>query len=328
MKTLILAALGVAAFVPSNLTAPVAITEWTVPYADSRPRDPGVDSEGRVWFVGQVGNYVAYLEPATGKFTRFDLAQGTHPHNLIIDAQDQVWLAGNRNATIGRLDPATGKVTSYSMTDPAAKDPHTLLLDPKRNVIWFTSQQSNGIGLFDPAKGTTRVVALPQPGSRPYGIALDSRGRPWVVEFGANRLATVDPATMALTEISLPDARSRPRRLAITSDDRIWMNDYVRGTLIRYDPATKKFDEWTLPGGARSLPYAMAADDQDRVWVVETGVQPNNLVGVDGKTGATVSETPVLPSGAGTIRHMVFDRKSGAIWFGTDANTVGRAAVR
>lgn len=328
MKSVVLAVLSTAILAPAQLAAPVPITEWTVPYTDSRPRDPDVDSKGRVWFVGQAGNYVAYLEPTSGKFTRFDIAAGTHPHNLIVDAQDQVWLAGNRNATIGRLDPSTGKVTSYSMTDAAAKDPHTLVRDVKSNVIWFTSQQSNGVGRFDPVKGTVRVVALPQSGSRPYGIVLDAKGRPWFVEFGANRFGTIDPATMALTEMSLPDPRSRPRRLAITSDGRLWMNDYVRGTMLRYDPATKKFDEWPLPSGERSLPYAMAVDDQDRVWVVETGVQPNRLVGMNGKTGAIESETPILPSGAGTVRHMVFDRKSGAIWFGTDANTIGKAQVR
>ena len=31
----------------------VEIREWTVPWANTRPRDPIVDAEGRVWFVGQ-----------------------------------------------------------------------------------------------------------------------------------------------------------------------------------------------------------------------------------------------------------------------------------
>ncbi|MDQ3556263.1 MAG: lyase, partial [Gemmatimonadota bacterium] len=45
---------------------PVQITEWQVPWADSRPRDPYVDAQGRVWFVGQRSDYVAYLEPSSG----------------------------------------------------------------------------------------------------------------------------------------------------------------------------------------------------------------------------------------------------------------------
>ncbi|MDP9178463.1 MAG: hypothetical protein M3O61_12345, partial [Gemmatimonadota bacterium] len=46
--------------------SPVAITEWTVPWEKTRPRDPYVDGQGRVWFVGQEGNYVARLDPVSG----------------------------------------------------------------------------------------------------------------------------------------------------------------------------------------------------------------------------------------------------------------------
>ena len=64
----------------------VVITEWTVPWERSRPRDPFADAKSRVWFVGQTGNYVAYLEPSTGKFHRFQIAQNTLPHNLIVES--------------------------------------------------------------------------------------------------------------------------------------------------------------------------------------------------------------------------------------------------
>ncbi|MGH7751213.1 MAG: lyase, partial [Gemmatimonadales bacterium] len=34
------------------------INEWTVPWTGTRPRDPYLDRQGRVWFVGQTGHYV------------------------------------------------------------------------------------------------------------------------------------------------------------------------------------------------------------------------------------------------------------------------------
>ena len=43
-------------------TSTVEITEWTVPWEKTRPRDPFVDAGGRVWFVGQTGNYIAHLD--------------------------------------------------------------------------------------------------------------------------------------------------------------------------------------------------------------------------------------------------------------------------
>jgi virginiamycin B lyase len=76
-----------------------------------------------------------------------------------------------------------------------------------------------------------------------------------------------------------------------------------------------------------SLPYAMASDDKDRIWLVETGVQPNRLVGFDPATSSWFSITPISKSGALTVRHMIFHSPTRALWFGTDANTIGRASV-
>ena len=65
----------------------------------------------------------------------------------------------------------------------------------------------------------------------------------------------------------------------------------------------------------------------DRVWFVETGPQPNRLVGFDPKTEKFFGETPIAESGGLTVRHMVYHPGTKALWFGTDANTIGRALV-
>ena len=306
-------------------SAPVEIKEWTVPWPNSRPRDPYVAPDGKVWFVGQTADYVAYLVPETGEFKRYELEPGTGPHNQIVDRQGFVWYAGNRAAHIGRLDPGDGKITQYPMPDPEARDPHTLIFDSKGD-IWFTMQGANRVGKLTVATGAVRLIQVPTPRARPYGIVVDSNDRPWIVLVGTNKIATVDPATMALREIALPRPETRPRRVAVTSDDKIWYVDYAAGYLGRYDPANGKVDEWRAPSAGESQPYAMTSDAQDRLWFVETGVRPNRLVGFDPKTAQFFSETPV-PSGAGTVRHMIFHGPSRAIWFGTDAGTIGRALV-
>jgi virginiamycin B lyase len=310
---------------PTALPAQIPIKEWPVPYKDSRPRDPYVDSKNRVWFVGQVGNYLAYLDPKTGNFRRYELQEGTLPHNLIVDKNDLVWYAGNGNAHIGKLDPADGKITRYPMPNPAARDPHTLVFDQKGD-IWFTVQHGNFVGRLATATGKVDLVEVPTPNARPYGIVVDSKGRPWFNEFGSDKIATVDPATLKLKEYSLPHERARGRRIAVTSDDRIWYVDYTRGFLGRLDPTSGQTKEWALPGGSGALPYAMASDQNDRIWLVETGSQPNRLVGFDPRTGKFFGTTRI-PGGGGTVRHMVFEKRSGDIWFGTDNNTIGRAEV-
>ncbi len=330
MRWIIAAVLAASAAPLSLMTAAalygqVPVKEWPVPYADSRPRDPYVDGQNRVWFVGQVGNYLAYLEPVSGKFKRYELEAGALPHNLIVDKKGMVWYAGNGNGHIGKLDPATGKITRYAMPNPEARDPHTLVFDDKGD-IWFTLQNSNFVGRLRTGTGKIDLIEVATPNARPYGIAIDSKGRPWFNEFGSEKIAMVDPATLKIREQPLPNDRSRSRRLAITSDDRIWYVDYSRGYLGRFDPAAGQFKEWALPGGPSALPYAMAVDSRDRLWMVETGSQPNRLVGFDPKTEKFFGITPI-PSGGGTVRHMMYDKRSGQIWFGTDNNTIGRAQV-
>ena len=65
-----------------------------------------------MWFVGQNGNYVAYLDNKTGDFKRYEIDPGTNPHNLVVE-KGMVWFTGNRNNRIVKLDPATGKLTTY-----------------------------------------------------------------------------------------------------------------------------------------------------------------------------------------------------------------------
>src|SRR2546423_13111482 len=103
----------------AQAVAPLTIPEWKVPWANTRPRDPYVAADGKVWFVGQAGNYIANLDPASGKFRRFEIEEGTHPHNLIIAKQGRVWFSGNTNARIGWLDEATGRRPIYHLPEPA-----------------------------------------------------------------------------------------------------------------------------------------------------------------------------------------------------------------
>jgi virginiamycin B lyase len=322
------AGLGTIAAMPVLAQAKVGavpIEEWTVPWERTRPRDPAVAPDGRIWFVGQAGNYVARLDPSTGRFERFEIEAGTYPHNVIVDAAGNGWYAGNRNGMIGRIDGKTGAITRYPMPDPAAGDPHTLVFD-RQGDIWFTVQGGNFVGKLSVATGAVRLIKVPTPQARPYGIVIDRQNRPWLDLFGTNKIATVDPATMELREYPLPDQRSRPRRIAVTSDGMIWYGDYSRGFVGRLDPATGAVKEWAAPAGARSLPYAMTTDDQDRIWMVETGIQPNRLVGFDPRREEFFGQTDI-PSGGGTVRYMVFDARTGLIWFGSDANTIGKAQV-
>lgn len=302
----------------------VEITEWPVPWKDTRPRDPDVAPNGVIWLVGQGGDYAARFDPASGEFRRKDLPPGTGPHNLIIDWDGTLWIAGNRQAFIGRMNYTTGELARFNMPDETARDPHTMVFSG-RNEIWFTLQWSNFVGRLNKNSGQVDLVPMQTGQARPYGIKVDSKGHPWVALLGTNGLATIDPASMELKVIYLPREQARLRRLVITPDDAVWYTDYNQGYIGRYEPETGEFTEWKTPS-EQSGPYAMAADAMGRIWFVETWPETNLLVGFDPLAGTFFSVTPI-PSGAGAVRNMVYDAGRNSLWFGTDTNNLAQAVL-
>ena len=323
IATLLLAGAPALVSAEDNAGGP-QITEWDVPWENTRPRDPDVAADGTIWFVGQAGHYVGHFDPDTETFERHDLADGTGPHNVIVTDDGEIWYAGNKAAHLGRLDPSDGSIEKVATPEDRARDPHTLIEDD-RGRIWFTSQWANTVGRYNRETGDLELVDVPTERARPYGIKLDDAGDAWIALHGTHKLAHVDAETFTLTEIDVPREKARPRRLGIT-DRGIWYVDYAQGYLGLYDPDDESFTEWRTPGGDRSGPYGMAIDHAGRPWFVETWQQPNRFVGFDPDREEFFGLTDV-PSGGGTVRHMVFDPERRAIWFGADTNTIGKAVV-
>lgn len=320
----LIAVLGHAAPVESAENR-VNIEEWKVE-AEGRPRDPYASGPDTVWFVGQVGDYIGRLTPSTGQIEIRPLEDEPGPHNLIVGSDGVVWYAGNLSGYIGRYDPKTDEIRRIEMPDSAADDPHTLVFDADEQHIWFTVQHGNFIGRLSLDDQKVDLIQAPTDGARPYGIKTGPDGTVWVALVGTNKLASVDPRTLAITEHEIPAKDARPRRLEVTEAGEVWYADYRRGVAGRFSPSSGAFAELALPSGAGSRPYGTALDPAGLLWIVETGVEPNRLIGIDTGAAKILSVTPI-PSGAGTIRHMHYYPAEGEVWFATDAATVGRAHV-
>lgn len=300
------------------------IDRWKVPFENSRPRDPDVDRNGIVWFVGQTGDYVAAFDPAEEQFRKFDLDEGTGPHNLIIGEDRYIWYSGNRAAHIGRIDPNNGTIEKIQMPE-SVTDPHTLIGDG-RGHIWFTAQRANYLGRLTLANRKVEVVKSTVASSLPYGIDVDASGRPWANLLGTNKLATLDPRTLALDLVDIPRGTARTRRIEVAEDGKVWYTDYSQGVIGSYDPKTRRFEEWPAPAGTTAKPYAMALDDRGRVWFADSAAQPNHLIAFDIESEKFVVDVEVKDA-RGAIRHMVFHEPGRALWFGTDTNDLVRVRV-
>ncbi len=304
----------------------IAFTQWQVPTLGQRARDPVEAPDGAIWWVGQRGNILGRLDPATGEMTEYPLPDNAMPHSVTLDAAGNAWYTGNKNGSIGKFDPVTGEISVFNMPDPAARDPHTAVFD-REGILWFTLQQSNMIGRLDPETGDIKLVSAPRKGSRPYGIKVDSEGVLWVACNGKNCLIKVNPETMALTEYTLPIPETTVRRLDIASDGMIWYVNSSQGRLGRLNPKTGEAKEWPSPSGPKSHPYALAVVD-DIVWYNESGVRPDPLVRFDPAT-ETFQSWPI-PTGniyAGIVRHMRPTRDGDLLIHQSSTNRILRVEI-
>jgi virginiamycin B lyase len=261
----------------------ISIRLWPVPTPGSRPHDPLAAKDGSLWYTGQLAGVMGRLDPKTGTFKEFQLkTPHTGPHGAAEDQDGNIWFTGNHVGIIGKLDPKTGTVTEYKMPDPEVRDPHTLNFD-RNGILWFTAQGANIVGRLDPKTGDIKIVSSPTEKSRPYGLMINSKGNPAVVEFGTNKVATIDPQTMAFREYTLPASGARPRRLAYEGDDIVWYSDFARGFLGRLDLKTGEVKEWQSPSGPKSEPYGIVFT-KGAVWYSESGAKPNTIVRFDPKT--------------------------------------------
>lgn len=312
-----------AVLIPGPVEA--SIQEWPVPTPGSRPHDPLAARDGSIWWTGQLAGRIGRLDPKTGQMKEYALkTPHTGPHGLVEDKTGNIWFTGNNAGLIGKLEPKTGAVTEYPIPDPEVRDAHSLAFDPS-GILWFTVQQANRIGRLDPKTGDIKLLTSPTPNSRPYGIQVNSKGVPFLVEFGANKIASIDPNTLMIREYALPDPAARPRRLAIGPDDVIWYTDFSRGFLGRLDPTTGKVTEWQSPSGPKSEPYGIVFT-KGALWYSESFAKPNTVVRFDPKTAAFQSWA--IPGGGDIVRNMDVTPDGNPVLANSLVNAVGLVTIK
>jgi virginiamycin B lyase len=297
---------------------------WDVPTQGSRPHDPLAARDGSIWWSGQLANKLGRVDPKTGAIREYSLkTPHTGPHGLAEDKDGNIWFTGNSLGLIGKLDPKTGITTEYPLADKNAKDPHTINI-AQDGTVWFTVQGGNMIGRLDPKTGESKLVTMPMEKSRPYGLMINSKGVPYVVEFGAPKIASIDPQTMAIKEYKLPNDGARPRRLAFAGDDIIWYSDFARGMLGRLDLKTGDVKEWESPSGKKSEPYGIVFT-KGAVWYSEAAAKPNTIVRFDPATEKFQSWA--IPGGGDIVRNMDVTPDGNPVTANSLSNQVGLVAV-
>jgi DNA-binding beta-propeller fold protein YncE len=114
----------------------------------------------------------------------------------------------------------------------------------------------------------------PKPGelSQPRGIAVDSKGNLWVVDFGHAKIQSFDPSLKPLRSFGKsgqePGEFRDPCGIAIGPDDRIYVADTWNGRVQVFDPDGRFERQWAKEFFG---PRGIAVDRQGSVFVADTG---------------------------------------------------------
>jgi virginiamycin B lyase len=296
------------------------VVEWMIPRAGAFPHDPAVDGQGVGWWTDQNNSFIGRWDPMTGMTMDWPtLTPGCGPHGLAPDLEDNIWYTGQRCNKIGKLEPKTGKITEYPVpgdphtpvfhegalwftvqsgslygrvnpadgkvetwpTPSARSGPYGIWPAPDK-TLWVALFATNKIGQIDPAApAMMREVTLPNGGTKPRRIAVDSVGHVYYTDYPRGFLGRYDPAKKEFKEFASPaGADAQPYGITVGPDKRIYYAEAGADTIVAFDPATEKMEVIPIPTKG-SVVRNMATDfTRRRVWLGLSGVRRMGYIDV------------------------------------------------
>ena len=136
-------------------------------------------------------------------------------------------------------------------------------------------------------------------------------------------IAKVDPNTLAVTQFKQAHEASRSRRIDVLPDGTIWYGDEARGYARAHQSRHRRSEGMA---GARRRRVAARTRSPRTTRAASGSPRPGRRSSWSASTRRPRSSSRTSVSG--TIRHMHFDKKTRTMWFGTDANKIGRIALQ
>ena len=184
--------------------------------------------------------FCAGLAPGAARAALPDLVhlpKGTEAEALAVGPEGELWFAGVRRgagaANVSGRIADDGKVEEFpvpeSGSQPGVGD---LTLGPDGNM-WFTEPAAGRIDFESPDGGRPGILVLPDPNSRPTGLATVGNSI-WTTLEATGGLLVTYPATARGVESNLTGAR--PSAITLGAEGSLWLIDQATSELVRKHP--------------------------------------------------------------------------------------------
>jgi len=208
-------------------------------------------------------------------------------HSLAVGSDGAIYLADTFNHCIRKFNPKSGIVTLFAgtgdkgfsgddgtPTDAKFSGIHSVAFDAKKENIYLADLDNRRVRKIDLKEKTVTTVAgngekgvpkdgesaMKQPLLDPRAVAVDSKGRIYIIERSGHTLRAVDTDGTIRTVAGIGKAGKEvgdaqkagmngPKHLCIDRDDSVLIADSENHRILRYQPKTKTM---TLVAGTGS----------------------------------------------------------------------------
>lgn len=180
-----------------------------------------------------------------------------------------------------RLSDIRMEIIEYELPEPSK--PLSLLFDGK-NSFWLSDPSAPRLWKFD--LDSNEFESFQFEGVTSMWLTQDNQGKIWFTDAPGNQIGFIEPDTKQITRLSLPELQpviyqNTPTFIQSDFQGNIWIAITNKDLILRYDQKQETFEEIRLPE-KESLPFALAVDDEGKIWFTESG---------KGRIGYIIAET-------------------------------------
>jgi virginiamycin B lyase len=291
--------------------APVPISEYPIPTANSSPLTIGAGSDGALWFIENQPHRIGRITTAA-TFTEYPfplvnaalLAVAPGP-----ESDGALWYVDSDNNQVVRI-AVDGTISTYPT--PTLNDPQGIALGPD-GALWV-SAYGGTVGRLTTAGVVTGTFAIPTLNAGADSIAAGSAQTLWFTEYDAGQIARVD-LDGSITEFAIPGQPQGAVAITGGPDGRSWFVDSGDVGAI----TTKGAITLTPAPHAGGAGTVIATGSDHALWFTEPSANRMGRVNTNGDVyEVRLPTADAQPTGLAV-------GADGAIWFvEAAANRIGR----
>lgn len=216
---------------------PIKLTRYGYPSGPQAPSGITGGSDGNVWFIDTLGNYVAKVTPG-GTFTTYPIpTPSSRPAGITAGPDGNIWFTEWSGNKIGRITPS-GMIAEFPVPSLAAPD--SITTGPDGN-LWFTEYKAS-IGKITP---TGAITEYPYPGSLSLEITAGPDGNVWFTDPDSDEVGKM--TTQGAATVYPQNDRAVLDGSILTTLGDIWFADPA-GRLARMTTSGRKFRCYSTGG--------------------------------------------------------------------------------